>query len=238
MSEVLSSIFGSIFLGLAATETSLLWIPIGIFVAAIAYLLGSIPTGYWLGKLLKGIDIRERGSKSTGATNVLRTLGKTPALIVLLVDLLKGVAALTFTRWFYGLTIASAIPPAVDPQTWITWTITLAALMAVLGHSKSVWINFTGGKSAATGLGALFGMVWQVGLGGAIVFGLALAMFRIVSLSSIATVIAAMILMVVWQQPFAFQVATIAGGLYVIWCHRANIKRLLAGTEPRIGQKV
>lgn len=237
MSEILSGIFGSMVLGLVATGTDLLWIPIGIFVAAIAYLLGSIPTGYWLGKLLKGIDIREHGSKSTGATNVLRTLGKTPALIVLLVDLLKGVAALAFTRWFYGLAIASAIPPAVDPQTWITWAIPLAALMAVLGHSKSVWINFTGGKSAATGLGALFGMVWQVGLGGAIVFGLALAMFRIVSLSSIATVIAAMVLMVVWQQPFAFQVATIAGGLYVIWCHRANIKRLLAGTEPRIGQK-
>jgi acyl phosphate:glycerol-3-phosphate acyltransferase len=222
---------------LAASWTDFLWVPIGMGIAAIAYLLGSIPTGYGLGKLLKGIDIREHGSKSTGATNVLRTLGKIPALIVLLVDLLKGVAALAFTRWFYGLAIASVIPATIDPQIWTTWAITLAALMSVLGHSKSVWINFTGGKSAATGLGALFGMAWQVGLGGAIVFGLALAISRIVSLSSIATVISAMILMVVLQQPFAFQVATIAGGLYVVWCHRANIQRLLSGTEPRIGQK-
>jgi len=233
MSEVLSVV-----LGLVPSWTDCLWIPIGLLLTAIAYLLGSIPTGYWLGKLLKDIDIREHGSKSTGATNVLRTLGKIPALIVLLVDLLKGVAALALTRWFYGLAIASTFPPTVDPQAWTTWGITLAALMAVLGHSKSIWINFTGGKSAATGLGALLGMAWQVGLGGAIVFGLVLAISRIVSLSSIATVLSAMILMVVWQEPIAFQVATIAGGLYVIWCHRANIQRLLAGTEPRIGQKL
>ncbi|HEY9626703.1 MAG TPA: glycerol-3-phosphate 1-O-acyltransferase PlsY [Coleofasciculaceae cyanobacterium] len=220
----------------ALLETSYLWIPIAIFVAAIAYLLGSIPTGYWLGRL-RGIDIREHGSKSTGATNVLRTLGKVPALMVLLVDMLKGVAALAFTRWFYELSIPNAIPAEVDFQSWIDWAITLAALMAVLGHSKSIWINFTGGKSAATGLGVLFGMAWQVGLGGTIVFGLALAISRIVSLSSIATVLSAMVLMVVLQQPLPFQIATILGGTYVIWCHRANIQRLLAGTEPRVGQK-
>ena len=84
---------------------------------AIAYLLGSTPTGYLAGKLLKGIDIREHGSKSTGATNVLRTLGKWPALAVLLVDILKGAAAIVFAGWFYPwlTTWSSVTPPAVSP---------------------------------------------------------------------------------------------------------------------------
>ena len=92
---------------------------------AIAYLFGSTPTGYLAGKLLKGIDIREHGSKSTGATNALRTLGKWPALVVLLVDVLKGVAAIVFARWFYPwfYTLPFLTPPAaLDPQTWMPWT--------------------------------------------------------------------------------------------------------------------
>src|ERR1700733_7072792 len=86
-----------------------------------AYLLGSTPTGYLAGKLLKGVDIREHGSKSTGATNVLRTLGKWPALAVLVVDVLKGVGAIVFARWFYPwlYMLPSVTPPtAPDLQTW------------------------------------------------------------------------------------------------------------------------
>ena len=215
-----------------------LWLGYGLVVWGIAYLLGSIPTGYLAGRLLKGIDIREHGSKSTGATNVLRTLGKGPALVVLLVDVLKGVAAILFARWFYGLpAIASAVPATVALQTWIDWAVTLAALMAIIGHSRSVWIRFTGGKSAATGLGVLLAMSWPVGLGTAAAFGLVLAIFRIVSLSSIAAAIAAIGLMWSLKQPLAYQLVTIAGGVYVIWRHQANIQRLLAGTEPKIGQK-
>lgn len=215
-----------------------LWLGYGLVVWGIAYLLGSIPTGYLAGRLLKGIDIREHGSKSTGATNVLRTLGKGPALVVLLVDVLKGVAAILFARWFYGLpAIASAVPATVALQTWIDWAVTLAALMAIIGHSRSVWIRFTGGKSAATGLGVLLAMSWPVGLGTAAAFGLVLAIFRIVSLSSIAAAIAAIGLMLSLKQPLAYQLVTIAGGVYVIWRHQANIQRLLAGTEPKIGQK-
>jgi acyl phosphate:glycerol-3-phosphate acyltransferase len=216
-----------------------LWMVYVAIALLVAYLLGSIPTGYLAGHLLKGIDIRDHGSRSIGATNVLRTLGKGPAVVVLLIDLLKGVAAILFTRWFYGLeTIASAQPPQLSLATWIPWAITLAALMVILGHSCSVWINFTGGKSAATGLGVLLAMSWQVGLGAAAVFIGILLLFRIVSLSSISAAIAAIVLMVVWQQPLALQCVTIAGGLYVIWRHKANIQRLLAGTEPRLGQKV
>lgn len=214
-----------------------LWIAYGLLMAIAAYLLGSIPTGYLAGKLLKGIDIREHGSQSTGATNVLRTLGKVPALVVLLVDILKGVAAVVLVRWLYSFpTVKTAAPSSEALEIWLPWAVTLAALMAILGHSRSVWIRFTGGKSAATGLGVLLAMSWQVGLGTAIAFGVVLASFRIVSLSSIAAAVAAIALMYVFQQPLAYLLMAIAGGLYVIWRHQANIQRLLAGTEPRLGQ--
>jgi acyl phosphate:glycerol-3-phosphate acyltransferase len=213
------------------------WISYNVLVGAIAYLCGSIPTGYWLGKLLKGVDIREHGSGSTGATNVLRTLGKVPALAVMLIDLLKGVAAIAFARWLYSLpAVASTAPSATDLDAWLPWAITAAALMVILGHSRSIWIQFTGGKSAATGLGVLLAASWPVGLGVAISFGIVLAISRIVSLSSIVAAGTAIGLMAIFHQPIAFLLMAVAGAVYVIARHKANIQRLLAGTEPRIGQ--
>jgi glycerol-3-phosphate acyltransferase PlsY len=206
---------------------------------AIAYLLGATPTGYLAGKLLRGIDIRQHGSKSTGATNVLRTLGKWPALVVLLVDVLKGAAAIIFARWFYAwlTTWPSVTPPgALDQQTFIPSAVCLAGLAALLGHSRSIWLNFTGGKSAATGLGVLLALSWPVGLGAAAVFGVVLAMFRIVSLGSMLAALAAIVLVCGLEQPWPYRLLVIAGGIYVIARHRANIARLLAGTEPRLGQ--
>src|ERR1700760_5050440 len=101
----------------------------------IAYLLGSIPTGYLAGKLLKGIDLREHGSGSTGATNVLRTLGKWPALVVLLVDVLKGAGAIIFARWFYPWICTSPLvapPTGLDLQTWVPWAVGLAGIVVLL----------------------------------------------------------------------------------------------------------
>ena len=203
---------------------------------AIAYLFGSTPTGYLAGKLLRGIDIREHGSKSTGATNVLRTLGKRPALVVLLVDVLKGAGAIVFVRWFYPWVYAlpSVSPPATfDLQTWMPWAVCLAGLAVLLGHSRSIWLGFTGGKSAATGLGVLLAMSWPVALGAATVFGLALAIFRIVSLGSMLAALTAIILICGLEQPLPYRLLVIAGSLYVIVLHRANIQRLLARTEPQ-----
>jgi glycerol-3-phosphate acyltransferase PlsY len=196
---------------------------------AVAYLLGSLPTGYLAGRVLRGIDIREHGSRSTGATNVLRTLGKAPALAVLLVDVAKGVAAILFARAFYPWLGAS--PEAVP------WAVALCGLAALLGHSRSLWLGFTGGKSAATGLGVLLALSWPVGLGAAFVFLLVLAIGRIVSLASMLAAIAAGLLVCILPEPLPSRLLVIAGGLYVILLHRANIARLIAGTEPKIGRR-
>ncbi|MET4071159.1 glycerol-3-phosphate acyltransferase PlsY [Bradyrhizobium sp. S3.2.6] len=214
------------------------WI-VGVLGLVIAYFLGSIPSGYLAGKLLRGIDIREHGSRSTGATNVLRTLGKWPALVVLIADVLKGVAAILVARWFcpWLTTELSPTPPtASDLQTWGPWAVCLAGIAALLGHGRSIWLNFTGGKSAATGLGVLLAMSWPVGLGAAAVFGVVLAIARIVSLSSMLAALTAIVLVCGFEHPLPYRLLVIAGGLYVIIRHRANIQRLLAGTEPRLGQ--
>jgi len=205
----------------------------------IAYLLGAIPTGYLAGKLLRGIDIRKHGSRSTGATNVLRILGKGPGLAVLVIDVLKGVAAIVVARTFcpWLTSELSPVPPtASDLQVLIPWIVCLAGIAALLGHGRSIWLNFTGGKSAATGLGVLLAMSWPVGLGAAAAFGIVLALSRIVSLSSMLAALTAIILVCGFDHPLPYRLLVIAGGLYVILRHRANVARLLAGTEPRLGQ--
>jgi glycerol-3-phosphate acyltransferase PlsY len=216
------------------------WIASGAGLA-IAYLFGSMPTGYLAGRLLKGIDIRQHGSKSTGATNVLRTLGTWPALVVLLVDVVKGAAAIVFALRFYPWLYAlpSVVPPtAPDLQTLLPWAVCLAGLAALLGHGRSIWLNFSGGKSAATGLGVLLAMSWPVGLGAAAAFGVVLTVFRIVSLGSMLAALAAIAFVCALDQPLPYRLLVLAGGIYVIARHRANIRRLLAGTEPRLGQSI
>lgn len=200
-----------------------------------AYLLGSLPTGYLIARWMKGIDIRQYGSGGTGATNVLRTVGKGPAIAVLIIDLLKGLLAVLLVglAWPQVLALATEGSLVLDWQPWVTM---LAGVLAVVGHSKSVWINFTGGKSAASGLGVLLGLAWPVALGAAATFGLTLALSRIVSLSSMAAAIATVILLAATGQPLPYVVLGSLGALYVILRHRSNIDRLLAGTEPRLGQ--
>ena len=206
---------------------------------AVAYLLGSTPTGYLAGRLVKGIDIREHGSRSVGATNVLRTVGKGPALVVLLVDLAKGAAAVLFAgwfyRWLYSLPSLSP-PPTPDAQTLAPWAVCTAGLAVLIGHSRSIWLGFVGGKSAAAGLGVLLALAWPVGLGAAVAVALVLAAFRIMSLGSMLGALTAVTLVCVLPQPLPYRLLVIAGGAYVIWLHRANVARLLAGTEPRLGQ--
>lgn len=196
-----------------------------------AYLLGAIPTGYLVTRAIKGVDIREHGSGNTGATNVFRVVGKRAGLAVLIIDLLKGLLAVLLVK-FVLLTFAVDYPQLASA---LPWWITGAGLLAIVGHSRSIWLNWTGGKSAATGLGVLLALYWPVALGAVGIFGLTLALFRIVSLGSIAAAIAAVVLMVSLQLPLPYILLAVAGSFYVIIRHRTNIQRLLAGTEPRLG---
>ena len=200
----------------------------------LAYLLGSLPTGYLVARQLKGIDIREHGSGSTGATNVLRTLGKGPGLFVFLVDIGKGVAAILLARNI-GPLLNTGVNIGFD---WVPVLTVLAGAMALVGHSRSVWLGFKGGKSVATGLGIIFALHWPTGLIAFGMFGLMLALFRIVSLGSIMGAIAVPVTMVAMGQPLAYEIFAALAAFYVVNRHRSNIQRLLAGTEPRIGQKL
>ncbi|MBE9078153.1 glycerol-3-phosphate 1-O-acyltransferase PlsY [Romeria aff. gracilis LEGE 07310] len=203
---------------------------IGLGLLGAAYLLGSIPTGFLIAKAVKGIDIREHGSGSTGATNVLRVVGREAGLAVLCVDLLKGATAVLLVRW---LAQTDAIAGPTDRLPWLTM---LVGLLVLVGHSRSIWLGFTGGKSAATGLGVILALAWPVGLGAAVVFATVLVVSRMVSLSSILAAVSISLLMLLTHQPLAYLLLAIAGSLYVILRHRSNIERLLAGTEPKLGQ--
>jgi glycerol-3-phosphate acyltransferase PlsY len=221
------------------TTNKFMWLTLCGVAVLLAYIFGSFPTGYLAGRLLKGIDIREVGSGSTGATNVLRTLGKVPGAFVLLIDALKGVLSINLVYVLFNIAPSqNLMPSTVNVEVWQPYLVTLAGLAALLGHSKSIFLGFTGGKSVATGVGILLAISWQVGLSTLSVFGVVIAISRIVSLSSIAGAVAVSILMVIFHQPLAYILLGFAGGLYVIIRHRTNIERLIAGTEPKIGQKV
>ncbi|MCT0198308.1 glycerol-3-phosphate 1-O-acyltransferase PlsY [Synechococcus sp. CS-1325] len=196
------------------------------------YLLGSIPFGWLAGKWLAGVDLRELGSGSTGATNVLRQVGKGPALVVFLLDVLKGSAAVLLARILLQPLLASASGD---------WWVVGAGLAALAGHSWPIWLGCKGGKAVATGLGMLLGLVPAVGLACFGLFLATLALSRIVSLSSVVAALSLPLLMLAdfaaagtGLRP-AYLTLAILTTLLVVWRHRANLSRLVAGTEPRLG---
>jgi glycerol-3-phosphate acyltransferase PlsY len=184
----------------------------------LGYFIGSIPFGLLLAKAAGKGDIRKIGSGSTGATNVLRTGSKGLAAAVLILDLAKGLAAvLVGWRWF---------PDAVSG----------AALAAVVGHCFPVWLGFKGGKGVATNAGVSFGLGWPIGVAYGAVWLAVLALGQISSVAGMSAVIAAVIAAaVLGYGRFVPVLAVIA--LLVIWLHRSNIKRLVAGEEPKVGAK-
>src|SRR5687768_5714595 len=189
-----------------------------LFAFAIAYLLGSIPFGLLLTRLAGTRDLREVGSGSIGATNVLRTGSKWLAAATLLLDLLKGLAAVLIAwRWF------------PDGVAW-------AALGAVLGHCFPVWAGFRGGKGVATKMGVALGLGWQLGLIYAVVWLAVLALARISSLAGMSAAVSAPIAAALLGE-MRFVPVLIALAALVLWRHRGNIARLARGEEPRVGSK-
>ena len=193
----------------------------GFFSLVLGYLLGSIPSGWLAGRWLKGIDLRALGSGSTGATNVLRQVGKGPALIVFFIDVGKGAAAVLIAR-------------ALGLGDWIQ---VLAGLTALAGHIWPVWLGFKGGKAVATGLGLFLGLAWPVGLASFGVFMAVFSLSRYVSLASVLAAISLPLLMAAGTDSTANLVVALVAMLLVLWRHRSNIKRLINGTEPKLSQK-
>lgn len=188
------------------------------YALAFGYLLGSIPFGLILTNLFGAGDLRSIGSGNIGATNVLRTGRKGLAAATLVLDGLKGFAAV-----------------------WLAWRFlpgapAFAALGAVVGHCFPVWLKFRGGKGVATTLGVTLGLAWPVGLAYALVWLAVVALARISSLAGLSAALAAPI--AAWLTGHTAFVPVLAAiAALVFWLHRANIARLRAGTEPKVGQK-
>jgi glycerol-3-phosphate acyltransferase PlsY len=204
---------------------------------AAGYLLGSIPSGYLAGRWIQGVDIRSLGSGSTGATNVLRVVGKGPALAVFVVDVLKGALAVLLAK-----AVLEPLGQPLSPAGWqIDGWIVLAGLAGLAGHIWPIWLGWKGGKAVATGLGMLLGVSWPVGLA---CFGIFLAVLTISRIVSLSSVVAALSLPLLMVGSFgsggirpAYLLLAVLTTVLVVWRHRSNIERLGAGTEPKLGSK-
>lgn len=186
----------------------------------LAYFIGSIPTGYIIVKLFTGQDIRTIGSGSTGATNVKRVMGKKWFFIVMLLDALKGALPVVLANIFvpdvYGI---SAV---------------IAAVAVLIGHSKSIFLGFTGGKSVASGVGTILALNWMAGLTIAAIWGLITYISKYVSLGSIIALAFSPVIMWLLGSPIAYVCYCAVGAVYIIYLHRENIKRLIKGEENKV----
>ncbi|WP_299969801.1 glycerol-3-phosphate 1-O-acyltransferase PlsY [uncultured Roseobacter sp.] len=191
--------------------TLLLW-------AAAGYLLGSIPYGLLLARLMGLGNLRDIGSGNIGATNVLRTGNKLAAALTLLLDAGKGAVAVLLARYIAGESAAL-----------------IAGLAAMIGHCYPVWLRFNGGKGVATFLGIVLALAWPVGLGCCLAWLAGAAASRISSMGALVSAAAAPLLMLLMDLP-AGAILALALAALVFWRHRGNIARIRAGTEPRIGR--
>lgn len=188
-------------------------------VAIIAYLFGSIPTGYLIAKQLFGIDIRNFGSKNIGATNMFRTLGAKPALIVLLVDVIKGAIPVLIAQWLLPNDVLASL---------------LAGAVAVIGHNYTCWLNFKGGRGVATSLGVVITLMPLGALLVFLIWAVIVYITRYVSLGSIIGAVCAPVTAWYFGYDSKVQIFIAVMALLVIVGHKDNIKRLLSGTENKI----
>lgn len=187
-----------------------------------SYLIGSIPTGYIIVKTKTGEDIRTIGSGSTGATNVKRVLGKKWFFITLLLDAFKGTLPVILASLFVTAGSKYGLAPV------------LAAVAVIIGHSKSCFLSFKGGKSVASGVGTILALNWIVGLIIAIVWGTITYTTKYVSVGSIIALLISPVLMYLFHAPIAYVCYCALGAIYIVYLHRENIKRLIAGNENKV----
>lgn len=202
-----------------------------IIVTIIAYLLGSISFSVIISKKMAGFDVREKGSGNAGSTNVLRTVGKKAAILTLICDCLKGIVAILIA------VLASKIVKGTDAGLLVQ----LAGVAVVIGHTFPIFFKFKGGKGVATSLGVLLIINWQIGLI-CLVFALTLmALTRFVSLGSVSAAILFPILTIFIQDnyivPGNYIIFGVVLAAIVVFNHRANVKRLLTGTENKLSFK-
>lgn len=194
---------------------------------AIAYLLGSIPTAVWVGKAKYGVDVREHGSKNAGATNTFRVLGKKPGIVVLTIDVLKGV-------------IAVLLPFMVGIGDWnsdhLIQVKLVCALLAVLGHVFPVFARFNGGKGVATSLGVIIGVHPLAAVICIVLFLIVFLISNFVSLGAIAASLSfPLSILLVFKETSSWLIAfSIVLSTAVIFAHRKNIIRLLNGEESKM----
>ena len=194
-----------------------------LFTLLISYSLGSFPSGFLYAKNLKGIDLRYVGSGSTGATNVLRNIGKWPALFVFAIDVLKGFIAVKIAYFMLSDNIFQV----------------LAGLFAITGHIWPIWLKGKGGKAVATGLGMFIALSWKVGLASFGTFLTVISVTKIVSLSSITAALLLPVYMWGYIGTFnhSFTIFSFIVAIIVIWKHRSNLNRIFKGEEPKIIKK-
>jgi acyl phosphate:glycerol-3-phosphate acyltransferase len=184
-----------------------------------AYLAGSLPTGYWLGRAWKGLDVRAQGSGNLGATNVFRVLGPGPGLATLLIDILKG---------FFPVWICQRLFPNDLALAMAT------GLTAILGHTWSIFVRFRGGKGVATAAGVFAALSPIPCVIAFLVFVAVFSVTRLVSLGSLLGVLALTASSFAFRVPRSLAWTTVAVSLFVVWTHRQNIRRLWRGTENRL----
>ena len=204
----------------------------------IAYLLGSIPFGYLIVRATQGADIRETGSGGTGATNVSRRAGKVAGVLTLVLDALKGAAAVLCARMILGPTLTGPSDSGAGLSS--EWWIAAAAVLVIVGHMFPIWLGFRGGKGVATGVGVFLVLAPLALVGAGAIFLAIVVTTRYVSLASITA--ASTIPLFVWLQHglvspvnglWPIMSAAILIAALIIFAHRANIQRLLRGAESK-----
>jgi glycerol-3-phosphate acyltransferase PlsY len=202
-----------------------------------AYFRGSIPTGYWLGKMIRGIDVRKFGSGNLGATNVFRVLGWEAGLSTLVIDVLKGylpvVLCLPSLNYMSSVEAGFSLPYWYETPSLVLHSLVIG-LAAILGHTFSCFVGFRGGKGVATSAGVFAALMPAPALVALTVFILVFIATRYVSLGSMLGAISLVIASFLFSTPRPLCWSAVAVAAFVFWSHRANIHRLMDGTENRI----